>query len=126
MSDAEKHQTIRIIKKKGRGHEGSHGGAWKVAYADFVTAMMALFIVLWIVGQNKPVKEAIAAYFRDPGAIHRMTKGSDGIMPGGKTIKVLPDLKQPERSDRGGGGAAQVRRRETGQNHRVDARIRPP
>jgi chemotaxis protein MotB len=95
MNDAEKHQTIRIVKKKARGHEGGHGGAWKVAYADFVTAMMALFIVLWIVGQNKPVKEAIAGYFRDPGAIHATTKGSDGIMPGGRTIKVLPDPKPP-------------------------------
>ena len=46
---------IRIVKKK-VGHGGHHGGAWKVAYADFVTAMMALFIVLWIVGQSKQVK----------------------------------------------------------------------
>lgn len=99
MSDAEKHQTIRIIKKKGRGHEGGHGGAWKVAYADFVTAMMALFIVLWIVGQSKPVKEAIGGYFRDPGAVHATTKGSDGIMPGGKTINVLPDPRPPGEPD---------------------------
>jgi chemotaxis protein MotB len=42
------------------------GGAWKVAYADFVTAMMAFFLVMWIVAQNKPVKEAVASYFRDP------------------------------------------------------------
>lgn len=47
---------IRIVKKK-VGHGGHHGGAWKVAYADFVTAMMALFIVLWIVGQSKQVKQ---------------------------------------------------------------------
>jgi chemotaxis protein MotB len=45
---------------------GHGGGAWKVAYADFVTAMMAFFLVMWIVAQNKPVKEAIAQYFRDP------------------------------------------------------------
>ncbi len=45
---------------------GSHGGAWKVAYADFVTAMMAFFLVMWIVAQNKPVKEAVAQYFRSP------------------------------------------------------------
>lgn len=56
---------IRIVKKKS-GHGGHHGGAWKVAYADFVTAMMALFIVLWIVGQSKQVKEAVAGYFKDP------------------------------------------------------------
>jgi chemotaxis protein MotB len=56
-----------IIKKIKKGHAAHHGGAWKVAYADFVTAMMSLFIVLWIVGQNNKTKEAIASYFRDPG-----------------------------------------------------------
>jgi chemotaxis protein MotB len=43
-----------------------HGGAWKVAYADFVTAMMAFFLVMWITGQSKPVKEAVSQYFSDP------------------------------------------------------------
>jgi chemotaxis protein MotB len=56
---------IIVIKRKG-GHGGHHGGAWKVAYADFVTAMMALFIVLWLLSSSKPVKEAIAGYFKDP------------------------------------------------------------
>lgn len=55
-----------IIKKNKKGHGGHHGGAWKVAYADFVTAMMALFIVLWILGQSQEVKEAVAGYFKDP------------------------------------------------------------
>jgi chemotaxis protein MotB len=54
-----------IIKRKG-GHAGHHGGAWKVAYADFVTAMMALFIVLWLMNTSKPVQEAISGYFKDP------------------------------------------------------------
>jgi chemotaxis protein MotB len=58
-------RPIIIIKKKG-GHGGHHGGAWKVAYADFVTAMMALFIVLWLLNTNKPVREAVAGYFKDP------------------------------------------------------------
>ena len=58
-------RPIIIIKKKA-GHGGHHGGAWKVAYADFVTAMMALFIVLWLLNTNKPVREAIAGYFKDP------------------------------------------------------------
>ncbi len=56
---------INIIKKKKSAHV-AHGGAWKVAYADFVTAMMALFIVLWIIGQNKQIKESVAHYFRNP------------------------------------------------------------
>ncbi len=52
---------------------GKGGGAWKVAYADFVTAMMAFFLVMWIVGQDKPVKQAVAQYFEDPLG---MDKGS--------------------------------------------------
>jgi len=58
-------QEIIIIKKKS-GHAGHHGGAWKVAYADFVTAMMALFIVLWLLSASKEVQVAVGGYFRDP------------------------------------------------------------
>ncbi len=58
-------RPIIIIKKKG-GHAGHHGGAWKVAYADFVTAMMALFIVLWLMSASNSVKKAIGGYFKDP------------------------------------------------------------
>jgi len=73
-----------IIVKKGRGHgHGHHGGAWKVAYADFVTAMMAFFLVLWIVGQSQNVKQAVAGYFRDPGVFDYQK--STGIMPGATT-----------------------------------------
>ncbi|MCX8053736.1 MAG: chemotaxis protein MotB, partial [Armatimonadetes bacterium] len=62
---AESDSSIRIVKKKNE-HGGHHGGAWKVAYADFVTAMMAFFLVMWIVGLNQSVKDAIAGYFKDP------------------------------------------------------------
>jgi chemotaxis protein MotB len=62
---ADKARPIYIIKKKG-GHGGHHGGAWKVAYADFVTAMMSLFIVLWLMGTDSKVKQAVAGYFNDP------------------------------------------------------------
>jgi chemotaxis protein MotB len=58
-------QPIIVVKKKG-GHGGHHGGAWKVAYADFVTAMMSLFMVMWLMSSSKPVKEAISGYFKDP------------------------------------------------------------
>ncbi|HEX2966371.1 MAG TPA: flagellar motor protein MotB [Syntrophorhabdaceae bacterium] len=75
------HQTpVRIIVKKKKGHAGHHGGAWKVAYADFVTAMMALFIVLWIVGQSNAVKQAISMYFKDPGVFESGQGG--GILQG--------------------------------------------
>src|SRR5260370_39746016 len=62
----QKPETPPIIIKKKIVHGGHHGGAWKVAYADFVTAMMALFIVLWLMGSSEPVKKAVAGYFRDP------------------------------------------------------------
>jgi chemotaxis protein MotB len=60
-------KPIIVVKKKGH-HGGHHGGAWKVAYADFVTAMMAFFMVMWLVGTaDNPTKQAVAAYFRKPG-----------------------------------------------------------
>jgi len=58
-------RPIIIIKKKA-GHGGHHGGAWKVAYADFVTAMMALFIVLWLMNSSKQLQVAVGGYFKDP------------------------------------------------------------
>ena len=61
-----------IIKRIG-GHGGHHGGAWKVAYADFVTAMMALFIVLWLMNSSKPIQEAISGYFKDPAGTGKLT-----------------------------------------------------
>jgi chemotaxis protein MotB len=60
-----KNQRPIIIKKK-VSHGGHHGGAWKVAYADFVTAMMALFIVLWLLNSSQQIKEAVGGYFKDP------------------------------------------------------------
>jgi chemotaxis protein MotB len=62
-----------IIIKKVSGHAAHHGGAWKVAYADFVTAMMSLFIVLWLMNSSKPVQDAVGGYFRDPyGSAQKM------------------------------------------------------
>ena len=75
-----------IIKKKG-GHGGHHGGAWKVAYADFVTAMMALFIVLWLMNSSKPVQEAVGGYFRDPHGLAQK-KGS-ALGGAGETAPVV-------------------------------------
>jgi len=59
-------QPIIIVRKKKKGHGGHHGGAWKVAFADFVTAMMALFIVLWLLSSSEQVKKAVGGYFSDP------------------------------------------------------------
>ncbi|HTX18011.1 MAG TPA: flagellar motor protein MotB [Bacteroidota bacterium] len=84
MNRADNEVPVRIVKKKS-GHAGHHGGAWKVAYADFVTAMMSLFIVLWIVGQSKQVKQYVANYFKDPGAFFESTKGG-GMFQGSNLV----------------------------------------
>jgi len=66
MADA----APRPRPRRKRAHAAHHGGAWKVAYADFVTAMMALFIVLWLLTQaDMKLKQQIAQYFRDPGVL---------------------------------------------------------
>jgi flagellar motor protein MotB len=88
---------IRIVKKKGGGH-GHHGGAWKVAYADFVTAMMAFFLVMWLIGLDAKTRAAIAAYFRDPvGFMQAVRAKSEAVFtinetvpPGGKNTPHLP------------------------------------
>ena len=90
MSGHNEEVRVRIIKKKGHGG-GHHGGAWKVAYADFVTTMMALFIVLWIVGQNDAVKTAVAQYFKNPTILPGSK--STSLAPGGQGI--LPDEGRP-------------------------------
>jgi chemotaxis protein MotB len=99
MLDARQNLPPRIVIKKKKAHAGHHGGAWKVAYADFVTALMSLFIVLWIVGQSKPVKQAIASYFKDPGAFSETTR-SGGVLPGSSAPclpieKPKPEIKNP-------------------------------
>lgn len=77
---------IIVVKKKKNGHAGHHGGAWKVAYADFVTALMALFIVLWIVNQSQEVREAVSGYFKDPAGYGKQTgTAKNGT---GKTVEV--------------------------------------
>src|SRR5580693_231678 len=87
-----------IIKriKKG-GHGGHHGGAWKVAYADFVTAMMAFFLLMWLINTTTPEqKRGIADYFA-PQSISQTLSGSGGVL-GGRVMG--------EESSRAGGAVA--------------------
>ena len=91
----DKTRPIIIIKKKG-GHGGHHGGAWKVAYADFVTAMMALFIVLWLLNSSKQVQEAVGGYFKDPTGTSKKV-GSNMVGSGENftlTRDNMPKLKE--------------------------------
>lgn len=86
--------VIRVVKKK--KHEGGHhGGAWKVAYADFVTAMMAFFLVMWIIGLSKPARDIVAAYFRDPNGFMKMTHGGTKPLSGGDTIQSARGKASP-------------------------------
>ena len=90
MTIQAKPQPIIVIKKKG-GHGGHHGGAWKVAYADFVTAMMSLFIVLWLMGSSDKVKKAVAGYFNDPkGTANLLGTTMNG---NGVAVTTTPDDK---------------------------------
>jgi len=82
-------KTHPIIIKKKAGHGGHHGGAWKVAYADFVTAMMALFIVLWLLNTSKQIQEAVAGYFKDPAGTSKLV--GNGMQGSDNKITVTKD-----------------------------------
>lgn len=78
--------NIIIIKKVKKGGHGSHGGAWKIAYADFVTAMMAFFLLMWLLANtSEEQKKGIADYFTPTARVSPTTSGSDGVL-GGQTI----------------------------------------
>ena len=87
-------QPIIVIKKVS-GHGGHHGGAWKVAYADFVTAMMALFIVLWLLNSSKQIQVAVGGYFKDPTGTSKKV-GSNMVGAGENFVLTrdnMPKLK---------------------------------
>jgi chemotaxis protein MotB len=81
-------QPIIIIKKKA-GHHGHHGGAWKVAYADFVTAMMAFFMVMWLMNASQKVQDSVSGYFRDPIG-YKKSVGS-GVAGQGESLTLTKD-----------------------------------
>ncbi|HYW51660.1 MAG TPA: flagellar motor protein MotB [Gemmatimonadaceae bacterium] len=82
-------RKIVIVRKKSGGHGGHHGGAWKVAYADFVTAMMAFFMVLWIVGLDDQTKKAVEGYFANPvGTKNAYSGGASPVASGSSPARV--------------------------------------
>lgn len=88
-------QPIIIKKKKGHGH-GHHGGSWKVALADFMTAMMAFFLLMWLLGSTTPEeKKAISGYFVDPGSQYVIGEG--GASPG--LINLDQPIPPPDAAD---------------------------
>jgi chemotaxis protein MotB len=120
--DKEKGVTI-VIKKVQGGHGGGHGGAWKVAYADFVTAMMAFFLVLWLTSADEETKAIVSHYFNHPNTPYNkgrdeksseavplgektaqgesMNKGADGAVPEDLVQKPLKDIKDEVESKLG-------------------------
>jgi chemotaxis protein MotB len=91
-----KEEPIIIKKKKGHCGHGHHGGAWKVAYADFVTAMMAFFIVMWILAASAETKDAVSSYFNDPGAFDFIS-GAPLVVD----LNLKPQNKGPGGGDEG-------------------------
>ena len=78
MTDKEEKKRILIKKVNAGHHDGAHGGAWKIAYADFVTAMMAFFLLMWLLNSVEEDKlQGIAEYFQTP--ISEMGKGGPGL-----------------------------------------------
>lgn len=99
---AENGQIIVIKKKKKGGHGGHHGGAWKVAYADFVTAMMAFFLLLWLLSAaNKSTLEGISNYFKNPSGPPAAGGASTSVIEIGKNVDVSKgEGEQNRQSDR--------------------------
>ena len=90
---AQTEQPIVIIRRKAPLHGNHHGGAWKVAYADFVTAMMSLFMVMWLMASSQQVKKSIAAYF-DPQGKKKSEMSSGGVYGSGTAVYLsISDLK---------------------------------
>ena len=91
---------VLIKKVKAKGHGGHHGGAWKVAYADFVTAMMAFFLLMWLLGAtNSEKRKGIADYFSPSVLQSSQSGGSDGIL-GGRSLEQ-PDGAAPHAQQSG-------------------------
>ncbi len=91
----EREVPVRIIIRKKKGRHPHHGGAWKVALADFMTAMFALFLVMWLVTQSTDIRSAVAGYFQDP--LGRSDEFGSSIMPGeGAQASTVRPLTAPD------------------------------
>lgn len=96
-----KPQPIIVVKRE-KSHGGHRGGAWKVAYADFVTALMSLFIVLWLMNANVKIRKAVAGYFNDPRGTATltgttMTGTGDVVLPAANdSLRLLKERLEKE------------------------------
>nr|WP_320133523.1 flagellar motor protein MotB [uncultured Holophaga sp.] len=104
MAEPQPEVKVKFIKKKG-GHAAAHGGAWKIAYADLVTAMMAFFLLMWLLSSaNANTKAGIAGMFKDPNFFNTdagkavLDEYGKGILPGGRGMKQAADGQGGESS----------------------------
>lgn len=90
-----KDRPIIIIKKRKKVHAAHHGGSWKVAYADFVTAMMAFFMVMWLLSMDQKMKDAIEGYFSNPVGFKKGFSAGTNIISSGNSPagEVKPPLR---------------------------------
>jgi chemotaxis protein MotB len=131
-----------IIKKvKGSGGHGHHGGAWKVAYADFVTAMMAFFLLLWLLNVTTDIqKRGIADYF-EPTIASKSQSGAGGVMggqtmgqPGAQALPTSapslalnrPALRQPDEGDDGDQGGTRTHEKQGDDDTPAAAQVSTP
>lgn len=95
LNDKKQPIVVKKIKKGGHGH---HGGSWKVAYADFVTAMMAFFLLMWLLGSTTQAeRSAIADYFQNPSAIQAAGGASTSLIKLGASLEEPRGEKEPLR-----------------------------
>ncbi len=94
MSDP-KHAKRRIIVKRHVGHDDEHGGQWKVAYADFVTAMMAFFLVMWLLSTATQNERVVIARYFSTSSIFDLPSGN-GVLNGGKSVMNSGEAKSEQ------------------------------
>src|SRR6187402_1856762 len=85
--------AVIIVKRARHAKHAHHGSAWKVAYADFVTAMMAFFLVMWLINTSPQVRSPLASYFRDPGVFEHTSGG--GAAPGASMGAMAGNAETP-------------------------------
>ncbi len=123
MSDA---PVIRIVKKK-HAPAAHHGGSWKVAYADFVTAMMAFFLVMWIISMDQSTRQDIQQYFNDPASASNSPAGISKLAAGGRSaIAAGPGGMFNEKSWRNQAKEAQRQRMKSVKKSLQDKIVRRP
>jgi chemotaxis protein MotB len=115
-----------IIKKVKKAAHAHHGGAWKIAYADFVTAMMAFFLLMWLISMTtKEQKIGLANYFSPPN-VSPTTSGSGGILMGTAIDKSGSKASDPRDAPMGGASRASDRDREVGRPAGSDREVSRP